>query len=118
MGRLFVAAHDLRIFPIIGLKVSHKFSISCRQSRFDRTKAWRRIASPDLDLETMESESKTLIGRYNGPHQGKLPGAVALYEMSWSYFFERWLCCCANLLGILATRMEVTTGGWIGGIGN
>ena len=66
----------------------------------------------------MESESKTLIGRYNGPYQGKLPGAVALYEMSWSYFFERWLCCCANLLGILATRMEVAARWWIGGIGN
>src|SRR5690349_2007757 len=86
--------------------------------RIDRTKAWRRIASPDLDLQVTESELKKLIGRYNGPNQGESPGAVAFYKMSRSDFFEGWLCCRANLLGILAARVEVTAGWWIGGIGN
>ena len=84
---------------------------------FERMKTWRKVAAR-LRLQDANRKSKTLKGTSDSPGQSQFPGEVALGVMARGDFFQRRFHLSANLLGILAARVEVTARRRIGRVGN
>src|SRR5215211_21973 len=72
----------------------------------------------DLNQPNSQRKTETLKGRFDGSNQGEFPGEVALRIMRRTNLFQGRLHLGTNLFGIHTARVEVTTCGRVGSVGN